>query len=254
MDTKILNQIGLNDSEIRVYFALLELDESSVGPIIEKAKVQDSKIYVILEKLIEKGLASFVVKNNVKHYQASDPKNLIELLESKEKDIINQKQEIRKLLPAIEERRKFRADKQEATVYEGIDGVKAAFNRIIDTLKSGDEYLVFTLGEELGLQSVKTFFQNYHKKRIDKKIKARLIVNNKIKETFRKNHLYSGMSARYTALGVPTGVFIYENKVMSVVWGEKPTAFVISSKANAERYREFFEELWRIAKKQNEKH
>lgn len=249
MDTKILNQIGLNDSEIRVYFALLELDESSVGPIIEKAKVQDSKIYVILDKLIEKGLASFIVKNNVKHYQASDPKNLIELLDNKEKEIISQKQEIKKLLPAIEERRNLKTDKQEATVFEGIEGVKAAFNRIIDTLKAGDDYLVFTLGEELGLQSVKTFFQNYHKKRIDKNIKVKLIVNQKIKEIFRKNHLYSGMSARYTHLGIPTGIFIYENNVMSVVWGEKPTAFVISSKANAGRYREFFEELWKLAKK-----
>jgi len=249
MDTKILNQIGLNDSEIRVYFALLELDESSVGAIIEKAKVQDSKIYVILEKLIEKGLASFVIKNNVKHYQASDPKNLIELLDNKEKEIVNQKQEIRKLIPAIEERRTLRADKQEAIVFEGIEGVKAAFNRIIDTLKPGEEYLVFTLGEELGLPIVKTFFQNYHKKRIEKKIKVRLIVNQKIKEIFRKNHLYPGMSTRYTNLGIPTGIFIYENKVMSVVWSDKPTAFVISSKANTQRYREFFEYLWKLAKK-----
>jgi sugar-specific transcriptional regulator TrmB len=248
MDTKILNQIGLSDSEIRVYFALLELNDSSVGPIIEKASVQDSKIYIILE-LIKKGLASFVVKNNVRYYQASDPNNLIELLDNKEKEIISQKQEIKKLLPAIEERRKLKTDKQEATVYEGIEGIKAAFNKILDTLKQREEYLVFTLGDELRLQSVKTFFQNYHKKRIAKKINVRLIINKKIKETFRKNHLYSGMNPRYTDLILPTGIFIYENKVMSVVWGEEPTAFVISSKANAERYREFFEYIWKIARR-----
>src|SRR3990167_5138490 len=107
MNTQILNQIGLNDSEIKVYFALLELETSTIGPIIEKAKVPDSKIYLILDKLKEKGLISFVIKNNVKHFQASDPKNLIHLLNEKERQIQEQKKELEEnIIPQIEQRRK----------------------------------------------------------------------------------------------------------------------------------------------------
>lgn len=249
MDTKILSQIGLNESEIRVYFALLELEESSVGPIIERAKVQDSKIYVILSKLIEKGLASFIVKNNVKYYLASDPSNLIEFINEKEKQLSQQKEEIKKLLPDIEARRKKANELQKATVYESLEGVKAAFTNILNNLKKGEEYYVFTLGKELEEKSLITFFNNYHKKRIEKGIKVKLIVNSSIKENFTKEHMYKGMEARYTKLVLPSGIFIYGNNVMTFVWSENPTAFVITSKTNAEKYLSFFNEVWKGAKK-----
>ena len=83
MDTRLLSQIGLTNSDIKVYFALLELESSTVGPIIKKSRVPDSKIYAILEKLKSRGLVSFVIKNNVKHFQCADPKNLISIIEEK---------------------------------------------------------------------------------------------------------------------------------------------------------------------------
>lgn len=55
------------------------------------------------------------------------------------------------------------------------------------------------------------------------------------------------MKVRYTKQTLPTGVFIYGNSVMTVVWGEKPTAFVISSRKNYDYYREFFEDIWKKA-------
>ena len=57
------------------------------------------------------------------------------------------------------------------------------------------------------------------------------------------------MKVKYTNLKLPAGIFIYKNKVMTVVWKDNPTAFVITSKNNYEKYKEFFEEVWRIAKK-----
>ena len=73
MDIKILEEIGLTKSEIKVYIALIELGPSSKGPIVKKAKITSSKIYEVLDKLTEKGLVSSVLKNNVKHFIASSP-------------------------------------------------------------------------------------------------------------------------------------------------------------------------------------
>src|SRR3989338_38938 len=126
METEVLKQVGLSEGEIKVYFALLELESSTVGRIIEKSGVPDSKIYMILEKLKEKGLASFVIKNNVKHFQASDPKNILRLLTEREKAIRLQKKELEdKIIPEIEKRRKLTEDKQEAVVYESMEGLMA---------------------------------------------------------------------------------------------------------------------------------
>jgi hypothetical protein len=35
---------------------------------------------------------------------------------------------------------------------------------------------------------------------------------------------------------------------MTFVWGDNPAAFVITSKANAKAYKDFFEQLWKAAK------
>jgi sugar-specific transcriptional regulator TrmB len=242
---KVLNQIGLTESEIKVYFALLELESSTVGPLIEKAKVPDSKIYSILEKLKEKGLAGFVIKNNVKHFQASDPKNLAALLNEKEEEIAAERKELEeKIIPYIESRRKFTEEKQEATVYESYAGLKSAFNLILDNLTAGEEYCVFMLGESLKEKKVISFFQTYHKKRMEKGIRARLISNTEFKDLVLSTHHYKGMKIRFTRQKLPVGIFIFKNRVMTVLWGEKPTAFVITSKKNYDHYMGFFEGMW----------
>ncbi|MBU1112232.1 MAG: helix-turn-helix domain-containing protein [Nanoarchaeota archaeon] len=249
MNTSILEQIGLSKNEIKVYFALLELDQSSATPIVKKAKIPNSKVYPTIEKLIQKGLVSFVIKNNVKYFQASDPKNLIDYINKKEKQLSEQKDKIEKIIPLIELKRESAKEKQESTVYEGIKGVKVAFNNILNSLKKGQEYYVFTLGQELGTKELKLFFANYHQKRIKKGIKVRLIANNKIKKSFLKHHMYKGMDVKFTNLKLPLGIFIYNNEVMTVVWGDNPTAFVISSKNNTEKYKEFFIDIWKTASK-----
>lgn len=247
MNTEILEQIGLSKNEIKIYFTLLELEQSTATPIVKKSGIPNSKVYPTLDKLIKRGLVSYVIKNNVKHFQASDPKNLIELLSNKEKRIAQQKNEIEKLIPEIEHRRRLAKEKQEATIYEGLDGVKNAFNNLLNTVPKEQEYCVFTLGEELARDDLRRFFQNYHKKRIEKKIKVKLIANVKIREIFTKYHKYKNMRIKYSKQKLPTGIFIYEDCVMTVVWQGEPTAFVIKSKNNAQRYREFFNEIWETA-------
>ena len=61
MDTKILENIGFTKGEIRVYLAMLDLGNTTTGPIILKSKVARSKVYEILERLKEKGLISEVI-------------------------------------------------------------------------------------------------------------------------------------------------------------------------------------------------
>jgi len=249
MNTEILEQIGLSKNEIKVYFALLELDQSSATPIVKKADIPNSKVYPTIEKLIKKGLVSYVIKNNVKYFQAADPKNLIDILNNKEKEISDQKKEIENIIPQIELKRKLAKEKQESTIYEGYEGIKVAFNNILNSLSKGEEYQVFTLGQELENEALKRFFANYHQKRIKKSIKVRLIANSDIKNIFLKHHTYKNMKIKYTNLKLPTGIFIFKDKVMTIVWKDKPTAFVITSKNNADSYKEFFEEMWKTVKK-----
>ncbi len=235
-----LRQIGMTEREIKVYIALLELGKTTTGPLIKKSKIPSSKVYHTLDRLMGRGLASYVIISKTKYFQATSPENIVLNLESKIKNV-------EELIPELKQMQFLALDIQHAEVYESMSGLKAAFNNILETVKQGEEYLVFTLGDELKSEELKRFFSIYHTKRIGKKIKVRLIANKKIKEIFSKYHSYQGMAVRYTDLKLPTGIFIYEHKVMTVVWEENPACFVITSKRNAQRYKDFFEEIWDTA-------
>ena len=81
-----LQSLGLTNSEIKVYLALLELGISSKGKILEKAKIAPSKIYIVLNKLIDKGLVSLIIKNNIRHYQAAPVSRISDYLNLKKEE------------------------------------------------------------------------------------------------------------------------------------------------------------------------
>lgn len=62
MNTEILKEIGMTETEIKVYIALLEQGESLASKISLKAGVERAVTYHILEKLIKKGIVSYVIK------------------------------------------------------------------------------------------------------------------------------------------------------------------------------------------------
>jgi sugar-specific transcriptional regulator TrmB len=248
MVTRILEQIGLSKNEIKVYFALLELNQASATPIMKKSGVPHSKVYPVLERLARKGLVSHIIRKNVRFFQASSPRNLIDILNEKEKQIKLQKLELEKAIPQIELNRKLGEGHQEAAIYEGLEGIKTALNLILETMNPGDEYLVFSLGEELRSRQLRRIYASYQNRRIERKINVRLIANKKLEEIFSKYHNYRQFNVRYTDLRLPTGIFIFGDHVLNVVWGKKPTAFLTTSKYNAKEYAAFFEQIWKAAK------
>jgi len=250
MQTAILEEIGLSKNEAKVYTALLDLVSASAGPIIEKAEIPHSKVYPVLDRLIEKGLAPYVLKGNVRYYQPSPPQALVDYLEQKKKAIAQQQGEVRKIIPQFAKKKKELEGKQSAAVFEGIQGVKNAMYMALEELKRGEEYLVFALGEELMEKQLVIFFKNLHHERVQRGITLRIIVPRKIKEGFLKSHVYPKMEYRFTDTGFPTGVRLFKNKVITMVWGEKPTAIVVESRQLAENYRKFFEDLWRKSRKE----
>ncbi len=54
MDVTILEDLGLTTAEIKVYIALLELGNSTAGPLVEKSGLQNSVVHRTLHSLIQK--------------------------------------------------------------------------------------------------------------------------------------------------------------------------------------------------------
>ena len=142
MNIDLLEAIGLTKAEIKVYMALLDLGSSTTSPIVEKSRASSSKIYEILEKLIQKGLASFVIKSGIKYFEAASPSRLLDYMRDKEESLSKQRQELQRIIPELELKQEYSKYKSEAAIFRGLKGVKTAYEDILKTLKSGDEYYV----------------------------------------------------------------------------------------------------------------
>ena len=145
---EILKKAGLTDGEVKVYLALLEIGETTVGKILEKSRITKSIIYRVLDRLIEKGLVSYIIKDKTKHYQASAPHNLKTFLEKQEEELASTKEDIEKIIPNLVNLQKLTTLNQ-ANIYSGFKGLMTVYTKRFEKLKAGDEYL------NLGLQPQK---------------------------------------------------------------------------------------------------
>ncbi len=241
METELFRELGFTDREVKVYLALLDLGSTTVGPITSKTKLQAAKVYETLEKLKEKGLASFIVVSKTKYFQASDPQEILHLLDER-------KRQFKEILEELKLKQKDHAPKQVAVVHEGYKAFKALFNRIADELHKGDSYLVFAFKEEYHTPATSLFLRSFHKileeKKIDDRAIAHYSVKKNIKNTFDGN---KNIKIKFTKNDTPLGVIIIKDKVINLIWGERPTAIEITSEQIHEQYKDFFEEIWKTA-------
>ena len=242
----LLGELGLAKNEIKVYLALLSLKQSTTTPLVKKSLIPNSKIYPVLDSLINKGLASYIIKNNKKHFQPAPPEHLYELLSEKEALLAKQKQALAKTIEQIKQTTV--QDTQQASVYEGYNGVRQALEGQLQYMKRGEYYYVLSMGLTLEDKNLIRFLTNYHVKRVAKGIKVKLLSTETHKEMIKKVIDYKLMEKRYISFELPAGIFIYKKTIITYMWGERPTAFVIDSEQNAGQYRQFFEDLWKQAK------
>ena len=243
MNTKVLEKIGLTNNEIAVYLALLELGTTTTGPIISKSKLHSSRVYESLNSLINKGLVSFILKTNTKHFTASEPESLIDMIEER-------KRAVEEILPELKVLKKQKQSDEKATVYEGYRGVRSVYDDIVRTLKKEDEILVFgARGQDESFMS-KTFFKEYTNRRVKKGIKMRIIFNADAKQTGKYYSKLPNTSVKYMPenMKTPAAVDIFANNVGILVLKPLPKVFLITSKEVADSYRAFFEMLWQLAK------
>lgn len=242
-----LVKIGLTKGEAKVYVALIELGSCTVGPIVKKSGVAYSNIYEILERLKTKGLTSFIIKGKRRYFQAARPENLSDYLEKREKEIKSQKEILSKLLPSLSSLHQIKPE-QEAEIFVGFKGLKAAYLKMAENYK-GEEWTFFYIHQEEYSRESDIFYRNMSKwfKRLPD-LSARGICN----EEYRKSKYIQGatyMKIRYVSFPIPGTIDICRNRILLVSWSARPVAFLMTSQEVADTMSEYFESVWKVAKK-----
>ena len=240
-----LLRIELTEGEAKVYLALSELGSSTVGPIVKKSKVAYSNIYDILNRLIEKGIVSFIIKNKTKYFQAASPSNLIQYLDKKQEEITQEKEALKKILPELEKLQEAKS-KQEAEVFIGKKGLRTAYEKLVQNISKDDEILFFYIHDEKYAEESNLFYNGIVD--LNKKTKNRGICNKYYKTSwFTKKPNY--LTMKFTEMPIPGNIDITNDKVLFTCWGESIFSVLIHSKSLAENFRNYFNEMWYLAKK-----
>lgn len=244
METTYLREIGMTDNEIRIFLELLKMKEALASDLSERARVNRTLTYQILNKLMKRGLISYVIKNNTKYFKAAHPSKLLDFLKEKEMNI-------QKIIPKLLKLVKPKEKKYSAELYEGIEGLKTILNDVVRSKPK--EFLDFTSGMTTVLLP-SYYMDNWEKKRVKAKISARFLFNNT--EIGRKRGRQLAKlkisQVKYLPKGLmsPSHIYIYGNKVAITLW-VKDFSFgiLIKSQEIARRFTEFFNWFWKIAKK-----
>jgi sugar-specific transcriptional regulator TrmB len=247
MDVGVLEDVGLTKNESRVYLALLRIGASFSGRIIEASGVYSANVYNALERLAEKGLVSYVVKNNKKFYEATEPGKLQELLKSREDSLGFALPELKSLY----ERGRV---VQEVRVFKGREGLKAVLEDVYNTLKgTKNEWLVFG-STGFGAKVLGYWVDAWEKKRARTGIWLRVTMNLDPQgvaggERFKR---FPRTEVRYMPRGFvsPATFYSYFPKAAIIVWsGEEPLGVVFEDERIARGIKNSFDFLWKAAAK-----
>jgi sugar-specific transcriptional regulator TrmB len=237
-----LEKAGLTRVESKVYLTLIDLGPSLAGQISKKSGIHRRTIYDALDRLAEKGLISYITKNNRKYFEAASPERLVELMREKEA-------EIQTTIPQLMDLFTKTKIREETLFFKGKDGLKTAFEDQISTLggKASGEKEILVLGASSEAEEILQFyFKWYNKKRQEKKIHIKFIASIESKGKIRAPL----SEIRYLPETGPTAINIYADKVAIILWSkEKPIAIIIKNSEIANSYRLFFEHMWKIARK-----
>lgn len=78
-----LRNLGLNDNEVKVYLYLLTHGESIASVIAKRLAIKRVTSYSTLESLEKKDMVTSFIKNDVAHFDAVEPDDIIELCQQR---------------------------------------------------------------------------------------------------------------------------------------------------------------------------
>jgi predicted transcriptional regulator len=211
METAALEDLGLSQAEIKIYIALLDIGESTTGPIIEQCKLQSSVVHRVIKQLIEKELVSYVVVGKNKLYQPAKPQNLVNFVETKKKRLLE-------ILPELESRQQL-VKRNTAEMFMGHTAVFALLSSI-SKQKDVSVYINTLTPEKDFLISKKHSVWIHH----------------------------PGHKSHNTGFIFPHDILITKNQIVYVHWDEIVMATQITNESAARQHKTFFEQINKLYK------
>jgi sugar-specific transcriptional regulator TrmB len=232
-----LKRLGLSGREAKIYFELLKIGQIGAYSLSKKIGIERTVAYNTLNKLVEKGLVSYTKTRGLKEFKATNPENLLKSIQEKEKEareIINRLKEVQITSPS----------KSSAEVYEGKEGLKILYRKILES-KEKTVFVIGGTGKSIDLLQYES--PHIAKELIKKKINVKILAESKSKAYSLEKSPYK-YEVKYLPeeYDIKATTMIWDNYVSIHMLYEKPFIIIIENRDMAGSYRNLFKLLWRL--------
>jgi sugar-specific transcriptional regulator TrmB len=242
MNKELFGRLGLTKYETEIYLVLLKNNDISAGTIASKTGLYKQACYDALNRLMEKGFVSSVLKGKTQVFRAVNP----ELILGK---INDEAEQFQALLPELMKMRKNSDDPLNVEVYKGQNIVRTGLKDVINSLKEGGgEVLCTAIDESIPLQIDKVAVKQYEKELSAKGIREKVIIAD------GNTGMFTGTTTQYKTIPKeyfnPNPTQVYGNNIQIYLWGAPPHLIIIRNKELADAHRKQFNLMWRTASKE----
>ena len=239
----VLTEIGLEEREARTYLVMLRLGSATAAAIAEETGIDRTTTYDVLNRLIKKGTASYIIKSGVKYFLPINPEQLLKNLQEKEADL----EGIMSGLTALAKKDR---EKTHIEIFNGVKAVKYVTEMV---LRDKNDYLFIGAGHEF-CEIAPIWVYKLVKEAYRLGLRGKMICEKGFgdhdADIVGKNETYRIISKEFTS-------------TTTMVWGDKTAFFILESpyysilienKQIADRHRLYFNYLWKHAKEPTEEH
>lgn len=248
---KILTEVGLDNKESAIFFALMKRGSLSARSIADDTGITRTYVYDITEDLLKKGLITGSEIRGVKHYDALGYQDLVGYVAKKKDELNFLEKELHEAAGVFKKIESGSIQKTKVRFYEGLNGIKSVYEEIRNDLEQtkGRKELVTYWPTE----SLEKAYPNFFEKQVyfDMPALIKRDIMYECATTYKYIQAYRESPTTHTYKiwpkekgEFPTDVEVWGNKVAFTDVRGTPSGIVIENESVADSMRMWFERVW----------
>ncbi len=241
MNTEILTKAGLSNTQAKAYIALIKNGSLSAPELSKLIEEKRTNCYMILDKLVELGLAERKGSPKKYRYVPTNPTSVNRLVEGKRAEVIETEQQIKNAMPQLLSYFYTYSNQPGIRYFEGRNGILQMYEDQLKVKK--DIYFIRSEGD-VNLLGDKMY------EIIEKRSKLGIHVHGieegseKLKHFSEENDERLGREMSFYPLGAytePVNLYTYGDKTAIISYGKEVVGTIIESPQIAAAMRQLFQ-------------
>ncbi len=225
MVENLLLDLGFSDKEVKVYLAALQFGMQPASVLAKHVKMNRVTTYVICKKLIERGVANVVTRNNIQYFTVEKPEALVRYAEHQQKEWVRRRKAVEASLGDFSHYLRDVSALPKVRFYEGLEGIKRVYE---DTLGQGGTIRAFLTVDTIPEELREFFVHHYMPELLKRKIKSSIVMpeSDKARRYAKRDKKYNRKTVFVPVASSSTGAVPFPFETEIAIYGKDRVAFI----------------------------